>query len=67
MATSRQAVLRARKDRDHAACLMDIGLGVFVHEYQQAVVEHRAVAFRNGLELSDQVGELLHMPAANVA
>src|SRR6478672_9505494 len=40
---------------------------MFVHEYQQSIIEDRAVAFGNGPEFPDEIGELLHMPAANVA
>src|SRR5687768_18123132 len=39
---------------------------MFVNEKQSGVVEQRAVAFRNRLQLGDQIGELFHVPAANV-
>ena len=52
---------------NHAAALVRTGFGVLVHVHQHRVVEQRAVAFRNGLELRDQVSELLHVPAADIA
>ena len=67
MAAAHQAVRGAGENRDHAACLMKVGLGVLVHEDQQRVVQKRARAFRNRLQLADQVRELFHVPAADVA
>ena len=63
VAAQRQPVLRPRQDRDHAACLVDVRLRMFVDKYQQSVIEDRAVAFRNRSELPDEIGELLQMPA----
>src|SRR5713101_555849 len=40
---------------------------VYSPEYQQGVIEDRAVPFRNGSEFPDEIGELLHMPAADIA
>src|SRR5258708_28929329 len=38
-----------------------------MHEYEQRVIEDHAIPFRNGSELPDEIGELLHMPAADIA
>jgi hypothetical protein len=40
---------------------------MLVYEHQQRVVEHRARALGDRLQLAHQVGELLHVPAADVA
>ena len=46
---------------------MRVGLGVFMDEDQCGSIEHVAVAFRYRLQLGDQVGELLHVPTADIA
>src|SRR5262249_30841508 len=66
MTAERQAILRACDDGDHATGLMNIGFRVLVHVNKQSMVEHCAVTFGNGFQLSDQVGKFLDMPAADV-
>ena len=56
-----------RGDHGQSRVLVRIGLGVLVHEQGARVIEQRAVPFGNRLQSGDQVGELLDMPAVNIA
>ena len=46
---------------------MRIGFGVFVREDEAGVIEQVAIAFGYGFQPGDQIGELFHMPAADIA
>ena len=61
-----QAARVARDDHRQIVVLVSIGLGVLVDVQQAGVIEQRAVALRHRLELSDEVGELFDVPAADV-
>ena len=46
---------------------MRIGLGMFVRVNRGGVIEQIPVAFRHRFQLRNEIRELFHMPAANVA
>jgi hypothetical protein len=49
-----------------AAILVRISLSVFMGVKKAAVVKNRGIAFGNRFQLRYQVGELLHMPLADI-
>jgi len=53
-------------DHREAAALVRIRFRMFVNVEQTRAVEHVAVALRGRLELGQEIGELLHVPAADV-
>jgi len=56
-----------RNQRGQAVALVGISFGVLVDVQRAGVIEERAVAFGNRLELGQEVGELLDVPAVDVA
>ncbi len=53
-------------DQCQIVVLVDIRFGMLVHEKQAGVVQQRPFAFRRRLHAAHQIGELLHVPAADV-
>ena len=54
-------------DRGQPTVLVGIRFCMFVHEQHTAVIKQRAITFGNGFQLSDQVGELFHVPTTAIA
>src|SRR4051812_7755703 len=62
----RESARASGNDHRQAAVLVRIRLGVLMDIHQAGVVEEIAFAFRNGLQLRDEVRKLLHVPLADV-
>src|SRR6185437_5175868 len=54
-----------RNDPAMSGVFVGIGFGVLVSVMNAAVVEQRAIAFRDRFQFAEEIGELLDMPAAD--
>src|SRR5262245_34305958 len=61
-----EAFIASRHDHCEPTVFVRIGFGMFVQKDERRVIEHAAIALGDGLQLGDEIRELLNMPFANI-